>query len=139
MSNPETFSGRIRAFWEGGRPAREKIAAVFTVIGKIFKFIGAWIYRLRSVFLAVPVALVALRLAAFNQENLPEIVGIDLQASGQYAHMIARDTVVFWPLVITGVCLLLMFLSRRIVYPWIISIFTLVLPILIYITNVFPA
>jgi len=34
---------------------------------------------------------------------------------------------------------LMMWLSRRTIYPWIISIFTLVLPILIWITNVFPA
>ena len=43
------------------------------------------------------------------------------------------------PLVITGVCLVMMFLSRRTIYPWLISIFSLVLPWLIWITNVFPA
>ena len=42
------------------------------------------------------------------------------------------------PLVVTGVCLVMMWLSRRTIYPWIISIFSLVLPILIWITNVFP-
>ena len=41
--------------------------------------------------------------------------------------------------VIFAACLLLMFLSRRVVYPWLVSIFSLALPLLIYITNVFPA
>lgn len=139
MSRPGTFKEKCRAFWEGSRPARRTIAAIFTGIGKVFKFIGSWIYRLRSIFLAAPVAIAALRLAAYNQEHLPEMVGIDLQATGQYAQMIERDTVVFWPLVLTAACLLLMFCSRRIIYPWIISIFTLVVPILIYVTNIFPA
>ena len=43
------------------------------------------------------------------------------------------------PLIVTGVCLVMMWLSRRTIYPWIISIFSLVLPWLIWITNVFPA
>lgn len=139
MSKPGTFKEKCRAFWEGSRPFRKKTAAVFVGIGKVFAFIGNWIYRLRSIFLAAPVAFAALRLAAYNQENLPEMVGINLQATGQYAQMIERDTVVFWPLVLTAGCLALMFCSRRIIYPWIISIFSLVVPILIYVTNIFPA
>lgn len=134
-----SFMENCRAAWQNSQPAREKTAKVFSVIGKIFKGIGQWIYRLRSVFLAVPVALAALRLAMFNQENLPEMVGIDLQATGQYAYLFERETVILWPLVLTAGCLVLMFCSRRIIYPWIISVFSLVVPILIYVTNVFPA
>ena len=139
MNKFEEFAQKCRDVWAGTKPARDKIAAVFGVIGKIFKIIGQLIYRLRSVFLAVPVALAAMRLALFNRENLPEMVGIDLQATGQYSHLFERDTVVFWPLIITAGCLVMMFCSRRIIYPWIISIFTLVIPILIYVTNIFPA
>ena len=54
------------------------------------------------------------------------------------AQMISRDLAVLGPLAVTGGCLLLMFCSRRTFYPWIISIFTLVLPILLYLTNVYP-
>ena len=43
-----------------------------------------------------------------------------------------------WPL-IAGGCLLLMFLSRRVIYPWLISIFTLVLPLLLLLSNIYPA
>lgn len=139
MNKLKELMEKCRAGWKKTQPAREKTGAVFSVIGKIFKGIGQWIYRLRSVFLAVPVALAALRLAVFNRENLPEMVGIDLQATGQYSYLFERETVILWPLVITAACLVLMFCSRRIVYPWIISVFSLVIPILIYVTNVFPA
>ena len=39
----------------------------------------------------------------------------------------------------TALCLLMMFLSRKTIYPWIISIFSLVLPFLLIVTNIFPA
>ena len=139
MSKLQEFMDKCRQGWANTKPARSVIAKVFSVIGKVIKGIFQWIYRLRSLFLAVPVALVALRLAAFNREHLPEMVGIDLQASGQYTYLLDRETVIFWPLVVTGGCLALMILSRRTVYPWIISIFSLVIPILIYVTNIFPA
>lgn len=139
MSKLQEFKNKCRELWAGSEPARKKTAAVFSVIGKVFKGIGQWIYNLRSIFLAVPVALAALRIAAFNRENLPEMVGIDLQATGQYSYVFERETVILWPLLITAGCLVLTCLSRRVIYPWIISIFTLVIPILIYVTNVFPA
>jgi hypothetical protein len=60
-------------------------------------------------------------------------------ANGEYQYLISRSLAVMAPLLVTGGCLIMMFLSRRTVYPWIISIFTLVLPILIWFTNVFPA
>lgn len=103
------------------------------------KEVWKWMYRFRSILLAVPVGLVALRLALFNSLNLPETVGIDLQASGQYSYLLSRHTVVLWPLILTGGCLAMMFCSRRVIYPWIISVFSLLVPVLIYITNVFPA
>ena len=139
MSKLQEIMDKCRQGWAKTKPTRSIIAKVFSVIGKVIKGIFQWIYRLRSLFLAVPVALVALRLAAFNREHLPEMVGIDLQASGQYTYLLDRETVIFWPLVVTGGCLALMILSRRTVYPWIISIFSLVIPILIYVTNIFPA
>ena len=139
MSQINHLKEKLVAFWKKTESARNVLVKVFSVIGKIFKGIANWIYRLRSIFLAVPVVLVALRLAAFNKENLPEMVGIGLQASGQFSQLFERETVVMWPLMLTVGCLVLMCLSRRIIYPWIISVFTLAIPILIYVTNVFPA
>ena len=66
-------------------------------------------------------------------------MGINLLPNGQYEYLISRSLAVVAPLAVTGVCLLMMWLSRRTIYPWIISIFSLVLPLLIWVTNVFPA
>lgn len=121
---PTTFLGKTRV-------VLEKIAHVLCVIGK-------WIFRLRGIWMAVPVALVALRLAAWNAARLPEEVGINLLANGEYQYLVSRGLAIMAPLAVTGVCLLMMIFSRKTVYPWIISIFSLVLPLLIWLTNVFP-
>lgn len=117
----------------------EKTLNVLRKIGSVLKSIAKWIYRLRGFFMAIPVVLAALYLATQNMARLPDEVGINLLANGQYEYLISRGLAVMGPLVITGVCLVMMFLSRRTVFPWLISIFSLVLPLLIYITNVFPA
>ena len=102
------------------------------------KTIWKWIYRLRSVILAIPVAIGAIVLAIHNQANLPETVGINIQASGEYAQTVSRNVAVLGPLAVTAVCLLMVFCSRKVLYPWLISVFSLVLPLLVYITNIFP-
>lgn len=102
------------------------------------KTVMRWVYKLRSVVLAVPVAVGAVLLAIFNNANLPETVGINIQASGEYADTISKSVAVFGPLALTAVCLLMVFCSRKVLYPWLISLFSLVLPLLIYVTNFFP-
>jgi len=121
------------------RTGKEKTVRVLKTTGKVLGGIGLWIYRLRGFFMAIPVALAALYLAAQNMSRLPEEVGINLLPNGEYQYLISRSLAVTAPLLVTGACLIMMFLSRRTVYPWIISIFTLVLPLLIWVTNVFPA
>ena len=130
--------------WNNGEklqmpPWMEKTMEVLKKIGRVLAEVGIWIFRLRGLFMAVPVVLAALYLATQNMARLPEEVGINLLANGEYEYLISRGLAVMAPLVVTGVCLLMMWMSRRTIYPWIISIFSLVLPILIYITNVFPA
>ena len=112
---------------------------VLSKIWQVIAAIGKWIYRLRGVWMSVPVVLVALRLAALNMARLPEEVGINLLANGEYQYLISRSLAVMAPLVLTAGCLLMMLFSRRTIYPWLISIFSLVLPLLIWVTNVFPA
>ena len=70
--------------------------------------------------------------------RLPEEVGINLLTTGEYEFLIIRGLAVLAPLVVTGICLLMMWISRRTIYPWLISIFSLVLPILLIVTNIFP-
>lgn len=97
-----------------------------------------WAYRLRSVVLAIPVAVVAVFLAVYNMATLPDMVGIDLQTTGEYAQTISKSVAVMGPLALTAVCLLLTFCSRKVLYPWLISVFSLVLPLLLMLTSTFP-
>ena len=97
------------------------------------------IMRFRKIFISIPVVYGALKLAAYNRDHLGSEVGILLQENGSYAYTVARDTAIMGPLAVTAVCLLLMFCSRRTLYPWLISMFSLVLPLLILITNIFPS
>ena len=102
------------------------------------KAIWKWAYRLRSVVLAVPVAVGAVIIAIHNQARLPGTVGFNMQASGEYAFVMAKPIAVLGPVAITAVCLLMTFCSRKVLYPWLISLFSLLFPIFIYFTNTFP-
>lgn len=121
------------------RPARKKCGKVWRGICRGFKTVWAYIYMLRSVIMAVPVAVAAIWLACMNMAKLPESVGINLLSSGAFEQMVSREAAVFTPLLLTAACLVLMFCSRRTLYPWMISIFTLTIPLLIMVTNFYPA
>lgn len=120
-------------------PGLAKARAVSAKINKIINTIGVWLFRLRKFVMAAPVVYYALKLAAYNSEHLPEQVGLNLQASGEFAATIARSMAVTGPLGLTAACLLLMFCSRKAMYPWAVSIFTLALPLLLLISNTYPA
>ncbi len=105
------------------------------VLGKICQ----WIYKLRSLLLAIPVVVASIMLAVQNMARLPQDVGINLLSSGEYQFMVSRQVAVLGPLAVTAVCLLMMFCSRKVIYPWLISVFSLILPLLIWVTNVFSA
>lgn len=107
-------------------------------IHKALKAIWMYIYMLRGLLLAMPVVIGAVIIACISYTKLPESVGINLLENGQFQTMISRNTAVLIPLGVTGVCVLLTVCSRKPLYPWLISIFTLVLPVLIYVTNMYP-
>ncbi len=129
MLNLSGFSEKWKAFWA---------SPVFQKTGHVFRLIGIWLYRLRKVFLAIPVVYAAVKLAVENANRLPEAVGINLQSTGEFAHLVTREYAVYGPLGVTLFCLLLMFCSRKPLFPWVVSIFTLALPVLIWLTNVYP-
>jgi len=139
MSN----SGRFTAFWQKIcdkiGPVWMTVCLIFRKIGDVIGFIIKWIFKLRKVFLAIPVVYYAIRIADYNMHNLPEEVGLNLLSTGEFAKMIPLETAVYGPLILTGGCLLLMFFSRRALYPWLISIFTLTVPFLLLLTNIYPA
>ena len=116
-----------------------KIKAVIVKINYIINLIGVWLFRLRKPVMAAPVAIYAIKIARYNMEHLPEEVGINLQSTGEFAQMISRNMAVMGPLALTFACLLLMFCSRKAMYSWAISVFTLTLPLLLLISNVYPA
>ena len=130
MSQTGTFSETVKT-------AYGKVRTVCGRIGKVIGLVCTWIFRLRKILMSIPVVYFAISIAAANMKRLPEQVGLNLQSSGEFAMMVTRNYAVFGPLCVTGFCLLLMFCSRKTLFPWIISIFTLVLPYLIYLTNMY--
>lgn len=130
MENTATFAEK----WNG---MLDKLRPGMQATGRVFSFIGTWLFRLRKVLLAVPVLVAAIWLAVQNMKLLPEQVGINLLSTGEFEQTISRAVAVIGPLGLTALCLVLMVASRRTVYPWLISIFTLVLPILLRLTNLY--
>lgn len=110
----------------------------FSKIKKVIGVLIMLIYRIRAVFLAIPVAYYALKLAAYNMKHLPEEVGINLLSNGEFAMTVSRELAVMGPLVVTASCIVLMFASRKALYPWAVSIFTLILPLLLLFSNQYP-
>lgn len=117
----------------------QKTKAAFEKTGRVFKVIGTVLYHMRKLILAAPVVWLAVRVYGEAMERLPETVGLVLQESGDYAYMLDKETAAMGCMAVTAACLLMMFCSRRTLYPWLISLFSLVLPILLIVTNIFPA
>lgn len=131
MESKMTFKEKWDAFWHKDELKAEQGENPFLVVCR-------WAYKLRSVLLAIPVVFAAIVLALQNIAKLPAKVGLDLQVTGEYALVVSKALAVAGPLAITGVCLVLMFLSRRVLTPWLVSVFSLVLPIVILVINTFP-
>ena len=110
-------------------------ANVFVTAWKAISGTIVWIYRKRKYILAAPVAFFAVKMAIANANRLPDTVGLDIQASGEFARMVSRQQAVLGPLAVTAFCLVLVLCSKKPLLPWLISMFTLILPLLIWMTN----
>ena len=124
------------------RPLAEKLQPVGAFLGKVgdvLESASGKVFRLRKIIAAVPVAAAAVYLALRNEATLSNVVGLGLQEDGSFTYQILREVAVLFPLMITAVCLLLMFGSRRILTPWMVSLISLLIPLAIWITNAFPA
>ncbi len=110
----------------------------------VFRLILRWIFRLRGIFISIPVATGAVLLAQDNMSKLPETLYMNLPKFTEDGAFIiemteiARNTAVYTPLAITGICLIFVLCSRRVVYPWLISIFSLILPVFVYVCTMLP-
>ncbi len=123
------------SFMEKWKPIWSKIYAIYKKIEEVITVIIRVVIKLRKFFMAAPVVYYAVKIAMINMDRLPELVGFNIQSNGEFAAMVSREYAVYGPLGVTAFCLVLMFCSRKTVFPWIVSIFSLVLPYLIYYTN----
>ena len=117
----------------------EKFGEGICNLGVFFKKNWRLSFELRKVALAAPVIMLMLWLENECAQRLPDMVGINLMANGDFQQLIARQTAIGYTSAITIACLVFMFLSRKTIYPWLISLFSLVLPVLLILTNTFPA
>ena len=120
------------------KPEETKKTGSFQKVWNVMRMIGNLIYRLRKVIMSIPVVYYAIVFGVYNAKYLPERVGLVLQSNGEFAQTVSRGLAVMGPLGVTAACLLLMFCSRRTLYPWLISIMSLLLPMLILLLNNYP-
>ena len=73
-----------------------------------------------------------------GMDKAKQTVGKINRVISTIAQYISRDLAVMGPLALTGGCLILMFCSRKAMYSWAISIFTLALPLLLLLSNAYP-
>ena len=119
MAILELISEKWLLLCEKVGPVFGKIGFVFGKIRDVLLLIWAFIVKLRKIFLAIPVAWAAVLLALRNLRELPEMVGLDLQIDGTFAIQMNRELAVLGPVAITAFCLLL--------------------PLFIWLINVFPS
>lgn len=141
---------KLNNVWQKVAPVLHAVGAGFCKFGRGVGIVWGYIYKLRAIFLAIPVATVAAVQAVTNMARLPDMVEYTTLAIEKGAEnalfgsvvmsveQISREIAVFGPLMLTVVCLLLLLCSKRTLYPWIISVFSLCVPVVIYYLNVYP-
>ena len=128
---------KFKEFME--KPWVQKTKQFFKKTGAVLKLIAKWCYQLRNLLLSVPVLVCATVLAVRNSKLLPKAVGIGLRGNGEYMMLLSRSAAVLLPLVVTCVCVVLIFCSKKVLHPWLVSVFSLALPLVIWFSNTFPA
>ena len=139
MKQIEQLTAKFQELRSKAQPYIDKADKGYQKASAIWKKAWPWIWQARKILLAIPVVYLMLYFARLNWNVLPEQVGLNLQISGEYAQYITKELAVYGPMGVTGGCLAMMFLSRKTVYPWMICMFSMLLPALILITNIFPA
>lgn len=139
MRSENQFVAKWKQFCEFARPKLKKAKEILNVVISKIAIACRYIAKFKKLFLVMPVLTVALIMAFVNLFSLPALVGFMLQGDGSFAFEIVREVAVLVPLLITLICLLLVFISKRTMTPWMVSLCSLLLPLLLYFTNVFPA
>lgn len=139
MKELDQIKDTLRGFWAKVKPWVDKADKGLKKAKSIWKKAWPWIWQARKILLAIPVVYLMLYFARLNWNVLPDSVGLHLQTTGDYARYITKEMAVYTPLGITGGCLAMMFVSRKTLYPWMICMFSMLLPLLILVTNIFPS
>ena len=139
MKQLEQLTAKLSELRQKAAPYLEKADKGYQKAKKIWEKAKPWLWQSRKILLAIPVLWLMLYFARLNWNVLPEQVGLNLQTTGEYAHYITKQMAVYGPMGGTAGGLAMMFLSRKTVYPWMICMFSMLLPLLILITNIFPS
>ena len=139
MKQLEQLTAKLSELRQKAAPYLEKAENGYQKAKKIWEKAKPWIWQSRKLLLAIPVVWLMLYFARLNWNVLPDQVGLNLQTTGEYAQYISKQMAVYGPMGVSGGCLAMMFLSRKTVYPWMICMFSMLLPLLILITNIFPS
>ncbi|MBR0446287.1 MAG: hypothetical protein IIX23_03215 [Oscillospiraceae bacterium] len=120
-----------KALKTSDQPKKEKLRAAAKVV-----------YKFRSLFMAIPVVACSINLALVSAAKLPSKLMLSIPAVQERELVLKlvemdKTTAIFVPVLITAVCLLLMFCSRRQLFPWLISIFSLILPVTLIVAGMF--
>jgi hypothetical protein len=139
MKQMEQLTAKWNELQAKAAPHMEKAREGWRKTKHTWKIVKPWVWQFRKVLLAIPVLYLAFYLARLNWNVLPEMVGLNLQTNGEYAEYISRETAVYAPLGLTGGCLAMMFLTKKTLYPWMICMISMLLPLLILLINIFPS
>ena len=113
----------------------QKFKAFFAKVWFVLKLTVKWGYQLRSLVLSIPVFVCAAALAIRNAKPLPMYV--TAVSIGQNNYVITRGVAVLVPLAVTCICIVLMLCSKKMLYPWLVSVLSLVLPWVIWLASTF--
>lgn len=139
MNFLEVIAEKWRLICEKCSPGLKKVGDFFAKVWDVLVRVWRYILRLRKIFMAAPIVWGAVVLAMRNMTELPETVGLNLQIDGTFAIQISREIAVLGPVALTALCLLLMFCSKRTLTPWVVSAVSLLVPLFIWVINVFPS
>ena len=115
----------------------KKFRSFFVSVGKGIRTAGAFCFKYRKIFLSVPVLVCAVYLLQYNLGHLPARVGLLLNSQGGFSWMVSRKAAVWFPFGISMLCLGMMWLSKKTFYPWLVSMVTMFLPVMICFINTF--
>lgn len=113
----------------------QKLKAFFPKVWFVLKLTVKWAYQLRSLVLSIPVFVCAAALAIRNAQLLPTYVSV--VTVGQNPFVVTRGVAVLVPLAVTCICIVLMLCSKKMLYPWLVSVLSLVLPWVIWLASTF--